>query len=76
MPARLLRSPEGLVGAALLLLILLAALLAPVLFPGDRRSLALYNAGSSTELRHVRVFSHRRGRLAVHSLDPAAAIAN
>jgi 3',5'-cyclic-AMP phosphodiesterase len=41
---------------------------ATVLFPGDRRSLALYNAGSSTELRHVRVFAHRRGRLAVPPL--------
>jgi peptide/nickel transport system permease protein len=38
--ARLARSPEGLLGAALLLLILLAATLAPVLYPGDPQAIA------------------------------------
>jgi 3',5'-cyclic-AMP phosphodiesterase len=32
-----------------------------VLFDRDRRPLTLYNAGSSTELGHVRVFMHRGG---------------
>jgi 3',5'-cyclic-AMP phosphodiesterase len=31
---------------------------------GDARPLSLFNAGSSTELGHVRLFMHRRGRLA------------
>ena len=30
----------------------------------DQRPLSLFNAGSSTELGHVRLFMHRRGRLA------------
>jgi 3',5'-cyclic AMP phosphodiesterase CpdA len=30
----------------------------------ERRPLSLFNAGSSTELGHVRLFLHRRGRLA------------
>jgi Icc protein len=39
----------------------------PVALPADgneRRPLSLFNAGSSTELGHVRLFMHRRGRLA------------
>src|SRR5215218_5565221 len=40
MIARIVRSPEGLLGAALLLLILLAALLAPLLYPGDPQAIA------------------------------------
>jgi peptide/nickel transport system permease protein len=39
-PVRLLRSPEGVLGGALLLLVLLAALLAPVLYPGDPQAIA------------------------------------
>lgn len=39
MLARLLRSPEALIGTALLLLVLLAAVLAPILFPGDPKAL-------------------------------------
>jgi 3',5'-cyclic-AMP phosphodiesterase len=31
---------------------------------GDARPLSLFNAGSSTELGHVRLFMHKRGRLA------------
>jgi 3',5'-cyclic-AMP phosphodiesterase len=33
-------------------------------FSEDARPLSLFNAGSSTELRHVRLFTHQRGRLA------------
>ena len=33
------------------------------LFPTDRRPLAVFNAGSSTALGHVRVFVHAAGRL-------------
>jgi 3',5'-cyclic-AMP phosphodiesterase len=31
---------------------------------GHQRPLSLFNAGSSTELQHVRLFAHHRGRLA------------
>ncbi len=35
------------------------------LFTGSRRPLALYNAGSSTDLGRIRVFSHEGGRMGI-----------